>query len=146
MEKRRWHACILISGAFLSVSPAEEPVIVRYSDPTLTRMETQLGVTAAQKDRFEDIVVKYRDAARNGAGDAVSGQASNPEGTKRGSRHRLQSPPASGGNSVEGQGPKGASRNELDELATVLTPAQLKKFQEVNRANRQGRHSRSAGP
>jgi hypothetical protein len=90
--------------------------------------------------------VKYRDAARNGAGDAASGQASGPEGTKRGSRHRLQSPSASGGRSVEGQGQKGTSRNELDELATVLTPAQLKKFQELNRANRRGRHPGSVGP
>jgi Spy/CpxP family protein refolding chaperone len=141
MNRRPWYACILISGAFLSVSPAEEPVIVHYSDPTLTRLETQLGVTAAQKDRFEDIIVKYRDAARNGAGDAASGQASSPEGTKRGSRHRLQSSSASGSRSVEGQGQKATSRSELDELATVLTPAQLKKFQELNRANRQGRHS-----
>lgn len=141
MDKRPWHACILISGVFLSVSPAEEPVIVHYSDPTLTRLETQLGVTAAQKDRFEDIIVKYRDAARNGAGDAASGPASSPEGTKRGARRRLQSSSTSAGHSVEGQGRKGTSRNELDELATVLTPAQLKKFQELNRANRQGRHS-----
>jgi hypothetical protein len=78
MNKRPWPACILISGALLSVSPAEEPVIVHYSDPTLTRLETQLGVTATQKGRFEDIIVKYRDAARNGAGDAASGQASSP--------------------------------------------------------------------
>jgi hypothetical protein len=141
MHRRPWHACILISGAFLSVSRGEEPVVVHYSDPTLTRLETQVGVTAAQKDRFEDIIVKYRDAARNGDGDAASGQVSSPEGTKRGSRHRFQNSSASGGRGGEGQGQKGVSRSELDELATVLTPAQLKKFQELNRAKGQRRRS-----
>ena len=46
---------------FPRASFAEDPIVVHYSDPSLTRLEAQIGVTAAQKDRFEDIVVKYRD-------------------------------------------------------------------------------------
>ena len=40
---------------------AIDPVVVVYSDPSLTRLEKEIGVTPAQKDRFDDIVVKYRD-------------------------------------------------------------------------------------
>jgi len=46
---------------FVHVSLAADPVVVVYDDPSLTRLEKQIGVTPAQKDRFDDIVVKYRD-------------------------------------------------------------------------------------
>lgn len=39
---------------------AEDPIVVYYSDPSLARMEAQIGVTPAQRDRFDDIIVKYR--------------------------------------------------------------------------------------
>jgi hypothetical protein len=44
---------------------AEDPIVVHYSDPGLVRLEKQLGITPAQRDRFDDIVVKYRDPANN---------------------------------------------------------------------------------
>jgi hypothetical protein len=40
---------------------AEDPIVVHYSDPSLARMEAQIGLAPAQKDRFEDIVVEYRE-------------------------------------------------------------------------------------
>jgi hypothetical protein len=56
-------------GTGLSVL-AIDPVVVHYDDPELTRLEKQLTITPAQKDQFDDIVVKYRDTgiARNSAG------------------------------------------------------------------------------
>ena len=134
MNRRLWRFSLLISGVLLSVAAAEDPITVHYSDPTLTRLETQVGVTAAQKDRFEDIVVKYRDAARNGSGDSSPAQAPSPDGTKRHSRHGFQNSSASSARGADGQGSKRARQSELDELATVLTPAQLKKFEGLNRA------------
>jgi hypothetical protein len=44
---------------------AEDPIVVHYSDPSLVRLEKQVGITPAQRDRFDDIVVKYRDPANN---------------------------------------------------------------------------------
>src|ERR1700761_4660356 len=56
-----WYLFALSFLIFPRADFAEDPIVVHYSDPSLTRLEAQIGVSAAQKDRFEDIVVKYRD-------------------------------------------------------------------------------------
>jgi hypothetical protein len=139
--------CCLFAFGVLSMpfrSSAEDPIIVHYSDPTLTRMETEIGIKPGQKDRFEDIVVKYRDPLNNQDADTSS-----PQRKGRGGRH--------GGNQASDQGEFGVSsqgdtkatprrtgmkvsREELDELATILTPAQIKKFQDLNTATRRKRN------
>src|SRR5690349_16807881 len=52
-------ALLFLTSAQLGL--AEEPVVVVYSDPSLSRLEKEIGVTPSQKERFDDIVVKYRD-------------------------------------------------------------------------------------
>lgn len=118
---------------------AVDPVVVVYSDPSLTRLEKEVGVTPAQKDRFDDIVVKYRDP-----------QAGNDSGGKTGADANSSSSPQSGGRGGGGggrghgggggrggsafTGAKGGDlRQELDELATILTSEQLKKFKDLSK-------------
>jgi LTXXQ motif family protein len=139
--------CCLFAFSVLSMpfcSSAEEPIIVHYSDPTLTRMETEIGITPAQKDRFEDIVVKYRDPLSNPDADTSS-----PQRKGRGGRHGGGQESNQSDSGVSSQGDAKAtprrtgmkvSREELDELATILTPAQIKKFQDLNSATRKKRH------
>ena len=146
-------AGLLTLGVLTSVqfTRAEDPVVVVYSDPSLTRLEKEVGVTPAQKDRFDDIVVKYRDpqasndsGARTGA-DADSGgnQQSGGRGGGGGGRGR-----GGGGGGGRGgsafTGAKGDNlRQELDELATVLTPAQLQKFKELSKQKKKPEHTAS---
>src|SRR5260221_4197423 len=52
---------------------AVDPVVVVYSDPSLSRLEKEIGVTPAQKDRFDDIVVKYRDPESSNDGSPKAG-------------------------------------------------------------------------
>jgi Spy/CpxP family protein refolding chaperone len=107
---------------------AEDPIIVHYSDPSLARLEKQLGVTAAQRDRFEDIVVKYRDPINNSAaanGNEGDTRPSGDQGQKHG-RGRKSSTGTFGG------GRRNISRQEEDELVTILTPEQIKRFEELN--------------
>jgi Spy/CpxP family protein refolding chaperone len=109
---------------------AEDPIVVHYSDPSLTRLEKQLGITAAQRDRFDDIVVKYRDplnpiVATNGnQNDTQSAGGS-------GQKHGRGAKRGAGGFGGGGGGRRNISRQELDELAAILTPEQLKQFQEL---------------
>ena len=116
---------------------AIDPVVVVYSDPNLTRLEKEIGVTPAQKDRFDDIVVKYRDPESSNAvgakagGDADSGGSPQAGGRGGGGRGRGGGGGGRGGSAFTGA--KGDNlREELDELATVLTPDQLKKFKELS--------------
>jgi Spy/CpxP family protein refolding chaperone len=139
--------CCLVAYGVLSIpfrSSAEDPIIVHYSDPTLTRMETEIKITPAQKDRFEDIVVKYRDPLTNPDADTSS-----PQRKGRGGRHGGDQESNQGEFGVSSQGDTKATprrtgmkvpREELDELATILTPAQIKKFQDLNSATRKKRH------
>jgi hypothetical protein len=119
---------------FCSVGPAvaEDPIVVHYSDPSLTRLEKQLGITAAQRDRFEDIVVKYRDPGNQVTatnGNESEARPSNGEGPKRGHGGKA---------GTFGGGRRNIPHKELDELATILTPAQIKQFQQLNgRKNKQ---------
>ena len=71
--------CRIFALVFLKMATfasAEDPIVVHYSDPSLARMETQIGITAAQKSRFEDIVVTYRDPENNtDTGGSTQGKA-----------------------------------------------------------------------
>jgi hypothetical protein len=131
-----WCVFALSSLSFPSVDLAEDPIVVHYSDPSLTRMEVEIGVKAAQKDRFEDIVVKYRDPLNRTDTD-YSGQSKPRTGRHGGSRESEQE-------EADVPFPRGkgkVSRDELDELATILTPAQLRKFQDLNAGKGNKRHS-----
>jgi hypothetical protein len=115
---------------------AEDPIIVHYSDPSLTRMEAQIGITPSQKDRFEDIVVKYRDPLSNPNADDSGATKPAGGGRHRGGQHSSQ---AESDSSSQGETRSTSrrktgkvTREELDELATILTPAQIKKFQQLN--------------
>jgi hypothetical protein len=119
---------------------AVDPVVVVYSDPSLTRLEKEIGVTPAQKDRFDDIVVKYRDPeSSNDAGPKAGADADSSASPHSGGRGGGGGGRGRGGGGGGGRGgsaftgAKGNNlREELDELATVLTPGQLKKFKELN--------------
>jgi uncharacterized membrane protein YgcG len=130
----------------VELARAEDPIVVVYSDPSLTRLEKEIGVMPAQKDRFDDIVVKYRDP-----------QASNDAGARTGADADSSSSPQSGGRGGGGgghgrgggggrsgsafTGAKGDNlRQELDELATVLTPAQLQKFKDLSKHKKKPEH------
>jgi Spy/CpxP family protein refolding chaperone len=118
---------------------AEDPIVVHYSDPSLTRMEARIGVTPAQKDRFEDIVVKYRDPLTNSSTDGSAAQKPAKSGRHRG----VQNPSQDDSDASSQADSRGSlrrtrgrvTREELDELATILTPAQIKKFQELNNSS-----------
>jgi hypothetical protein len=126
------HPFRIVSWSFLlwfySVGPAaaEDPIVVHYSDPSLTRLEKQLGITAAQRDRFEDIVVKYRDPGNQIA--ATNGNESDPRSPTGDAPKRGRG----GKSGAFGGGRRNISRQELDELATILTPEQIKQFQQIN--------------
>ncbi|HET9378473.1 MAG TPA: hypothetical protein VFO40_26120 [Chthoniobacterales bacterium] len=133
MHRLRASGCsVLLWFCLVGPTMAEDPVIVHYSDPGLTRLEKQLGITTAQRDRFEEIVVKYRDPGNQIA--ATSGNESDArpsvgEGPKRGHGGKA---------GTFGSGRRNIPRKELDELATILTPAQIKEFQQLDgRRNKQ---------
>jgi hypothetical protein len=117
---------------------AEDPIVVHYSDPSLIRLETQIGVNAAQKDRFEDIVVRYRDPL---SGTETDNSVQAPRsGRHGGGRGPTQNTPDQSG-ALPHRGKEKVTRAELDELATILTPAQIKKFQDLNDGSIKKRHS-----
>ncbi|MBV8216604.1 MAG: hypothetical protein JOZ08_25585 [Verrucomicrobia bacterium] len=121
------------------VTGAEDPVVVVYSDPSLTRLEKEIGVTPAQKDRFDDIVVKYRDPqAGSDAGSRTGADADSSASPRSGGRGGVGGGRGRGGGGGRVgsafTGAKGDNlRQELDELATVLTPAQLQKFKDLSK-------------
>lgn len=129
---------------------AVDPVVVIYSDPSLTRLEKEIGVTPAQKDRFDDIVVKYRDPESSNDGspkaeaDADSSASSHSGGRGGAGRGRGGGGGGGGRGGSAFTGAKGNNlREELDELATVLTPGQLKKFKELNQRKKKTPRSAS---
>jgi hypothetical protein len=128
---------LLTLGLLISFSRAEDPVVVVYDDPSLTRLEKEIGVTPGQKDRFDDIVVKYRDPQASNDGSTRTGtDDSSDAGQQSGGRHG-GSRGGGGGGGKGGSAFTGAKgdnlRQELDELATVLTPDQLKKFKDLSK-------------
>ena len=139
-------ACSIFTLVFLNITLcvfAEDPIVVHYSDPSLARMEAQLAITPAQKARFEDIVVKYRDPQSN-TGTDNSTQETPRVGRHGGGRRSTQSEaetPSEGDAKAPFERAKAkVSREELDELATILTPAQIRKFQDLNGATGKKRH------
>jgi hypothetical protein len=125
--------------ASVPICLAEDPVVVVYSDPSLTRLEKEVGVTPAQKARFDDIVVKYRDQSRNGdsgsGSDADAASAGSPQSGSRQGRGHGGTGGGGGGRSRTGgfTNAKGDNlRQEMEELATILTPEQLQKFKGLN--------------
>src|ERR1700722_2233856 len=132
-----WSAFLFSLLSFPGASFAEDPIVVHYSDPSLTRLENQIGVKAAQKDRFEDIVVKYRDPI-NSTGTDNSGQGTPRSGRHGGGKGSTQNSTDQSG-ALPRRGKEKVTRDELDELATILTPAKIKKFQDLN--NGAKRHS-----
>jgi hypothetical protein len=154
MMNRRLHfgsglvPCRIFALVFLNIARcgfAEDPIVVHYSDPSLARMEAQIGITPAQKTRFEDIVVAYRDSQSNAnidnstpgtarTGRRGGGRGSIPGEAKTSYQGEAKAP-------FEGPPKSKVSREELDELATILTPAQIKKFQDVNGATGKKGHS-----
>jgi hypothetical protein len=128
----------------VELARAEDPVVVVYSDPGLTRLEKEIGVTPAQKDRFDDIVVKYRDPQASNDGARTGADADSSSSQQSGGRG------GGGGGHGRGGGGRGGSaftgakgdnlRQELDELATVLTPAQLQKFKDLSKHKRKPQH------
>src|SRR5258708_18840846 len=129
---------VVLTSAQLGL--AVDPVVVVYSDPSLSRLEKEIGVTPAQKDRFDDIVVKYRDPESSNDGspkagadaDSSASPHSGGKGGGGGGRGR-----GGGGGGGRGGSPftlaKGHNlRQEFDELAAVPTPGRLKKMQEPN--------------
>jgi hypothetical protein len=134
-----WHVFALSLLNFARPSFAEDPIIVHYSDPSLARMEAQIGVKAAQKDRFEDIVVKYRDLGSSPDTDNAS-QRTPRSGRHNGSQGSAQNAPDEA-DAPTRRGKGKVTRDELDELATILTPAQIKKFQDLNEGTGKKRHS-----
>ena len=120
-------------------------MVVHCDDPELTRLDKQLAITPAQKDQFDDIVVKYRDTviARNSAG-AQGG------GGRRG-RHSPRLVETSGApseqNAEDKVQPQGnargtrrqASKEEIEELKAVLTPSQLQALIGLHQSKRKHR-------
>jgi hypothetical protein len=134
-----WYVFALSLLNFPRVDFAEDPIVVHYSDPSLTRLETQIGVGAAQKDRFEDIVVKYRDPLSSTETNN-SAQGAPRSGKHGGGRGSTQNSPDQS-DALPRRGKEKVTRAELDELATILTPAQIKKFQDLNGGTIKKRHS-----
>ncbi|HXM01316.1 MAG TPA: hypothetical protein VN939_01860 [Chthoniobacterales bacterium] len=124
---------------------AEDPVVVVYSDPSLTRLEKEIGVTPTQKDRFDDIVVKYRDpqASNDGKTGVDADSSSSPQsGGRGGGGHGHGGGGGRGGSAFTGA--KGDNlRQELDELATILTSEQLKKFKDLSKQKKKPEHAAS---
>jgi len=118
---------------------AEDPIVVHYSDPSLVRLEKQVGITPAQRDRFDDIVVKYRDPANNvAASNGNENDTASSDDQKR--KHGR-----AGRKGTFGGGKRNIPRQELAELATILTPEQIKRFEDIRGKKGKGRVKRTAG-
>jgi len=139
-------ACSIFTLVFLNIALcvfAEDPIVVHYSDPSLARMEAQLAITPAQKARFEDIVVKYRDPQSNTDTDNSTQEAprvGRHGGGRRSTQSEAETPSQGDAKAPFERAKAKVSREELDELATILTPAQIRKFQDLNGATGKKRH------
>src|SRR5258708_15252047 len=127
---------VVLTSAQLGL--AVDPVVVVYSDPSLSRLEKEIGVTPAQKDRFDDIVVKYRDPESSNDGSPKAGadadSSASPHSGGRGGGGGGRGRGGGGGGGRGGSAFTGAKgnnlREEIDELATRLTPGQPEKIKE----------------
>src|SRR5258708_18133506 len=129
---------VVLNSAQLGL--AVDPVVVVYSDPSLSRLEKEIGVTPAQKDRFDDIVVKYRDPESSNDGSPKAGaDADSSASPHSGGRGGGGGGRGRGGGGGGGRGGSAFTRTkgnnlrvEFDELATLLTPSQLEKIKEIH--------------
>src|SRR5258708_9618998 len=110
-------------------------MIVYLSGHSVGRLEKQLGGKAAWGDRFEAIVVKYRDTINNSAAGNGNEGDTRPSGDQ-GQKHGRGRKSSTG---IFGGGRRNISRQEEDELATILTPEQNKQFEELNGKKAKGR-------
>jgi hypothetical protein len=117
---------------------AEDPIVVHYSDPSLVRLEKQLGITPAQRDRFDDIIVKYRDPANNVAAPNVNENDTPSTDDQKQKHGRAGRKGSFGGGNFAG-GKRNMPRQELAELATILTPEQIKRFEDLRSKKGKGR-------
>jgi hypothetical protein len=116
-----WYVFALSLLSFPRADFAEDPIVVHYSDPSLTRLEAQIGVSAAQKDRFEDIIVQYRDLLSST--ETNNSKQGAPRSGKHGGGRGSAQNSSDQSDALPRQGKEKVSRDELDELATILTPA-----------------------
>jgi len=123
---------------------AEDPIVVHYSDPSLVRLEKQLGITPAQRDRFDDIIVKYRDPANNVAAPNVN-ETETPTSDDQKPKHGRAGRKGNFGGENFGGGKRNVPRQELAELATILTPEQIKRFEDLRAKKGKGESKRTAG-
>lgn len=123
---------------------AEDPIVVHYSDPSLVRLEKQLGITPAQRDRFDDIIVKYRDPANNVAAPNVN-ENETPTSDEQKPKHGRGGRKGNFGGGNFGGGKRNIPRQELAELATILTPEQIKRFEDLRAKKGKGESKRTAG-
>jgi hypothetical protein len=123
---------------FRCTALAEDPIVVHYSDLSLVRLEKQLGITPAQRDRFDDIIVKYRDPANNVA--APNGNENEtPSSDDQKQKHGRAGRKGNSGGGNFGGGKRNIPRQELAELATILTPEQIKRFEDLRGKKGKGR-------
>jgi hypothetical protein len=123
---------------------AEDPIVVHYSDPSLVRLEKQIGITPAQRDRFDDIIVKYRDPANNVAASNVNENVT-PSSDDQKQKHGRAGRKGNFGGGNSGGGKRNIPRQELAELATILTPEQIKRFENLRGKKGKGESKRTAG-
>jgi hypothetical protein len=123
---------------------AEDPIVVHYSDPSLVRLEKQLGITPAQRDRFDDIIVKYRDPANNVAAPNVN-ENETPTSDQQKPKHGRGGRKGNFGGGNFGGGKRNIPRQELAELATILTPEQIKRFEDLRAKKGKGESKRTVG-
>jgi|ERR1700736_3863818 hypothetical protein len=121
---------------------AIDPVVVHYDDPELTQLEKQLAITPAQKDQFDDIVVKHRDGSIGGSKAAAQGGGGRRgrRGGGQGTTPRAQSD-QDGQDKILSQENRGSdrrqiSKEEIEELKAVLTPSQLQTFISLHQSKR----------
>jgi hypothetical protein len=121
---------------------AIDPVVVHHDDPELTKLEKQLAIAPAQKDQFDDIVVKYRDTGI--AGNNAGAQGGSGRRGRRGSKQAVTSGAPSEQNGEDKGQPQTNSRGarrqvpkeEIEELKAVLTPSQLQAFISLHQSKR----------
>jgi len=87
---------------------AIDPVVVHYDGPELNKLEKQLAITPAQKDQFDDIVVKYRDTGI--AGNNPGAQGGGGRRGRRGPRQAVTSGAPSEQNGEDKAQPQGKHR------------------------------------
>ncbi len=116
--------CMSRVGRLCSRSVAPVPPWPKIRSLFITRIPAWRG----WKNSSEDIVVKYRDPINNGAAGNGNEGDTRPSGDQ-GQKHGRGRKSSTG---IFGGGRRNISSQEEDELATILTPEQIKRFEELN--------------